>query len=341
MPIDTDDIERNAGLLLHRYEEETDSFQFLSVPRSIHSDCTFITEEHLPKGLEQISISRGQLPSIPKIPQAPLNYIFHSAYCCSTMLARGFELEGLAMSLKEPQILNDMIGWKRRGAQPRDVAAVTDHALAFLARPFAESEAIIIKPSNIVNPLAMVMLAMRPEAKALLLHAPLENYLNSIARKKMWGRLWVRELLVGRIKDQLVVGDMNVEELLGLSDLQIAALGWLSDHRLFEMLASKFGADRVRTLDSETFLADKKSVMQKLSDHFDIPLDNDRIENVLEGPAFTTNSKTGESFSADDRRKIQRDSAALHSEEIEMVAKWAKELAASYNISMKLQLSLV
>ena len=125
----------------------------------------------------------------------PPRFIFHSAYCCSTMLARAFDLPGAAMGYKEPQILNDAVGLRLREGDPRQVAAALDAALWLLARPPARGEVAVIKPSNVVNPLIPAILALRPESRALLLHAPLEAFLGSVARKEIEGRAWVRELM--------------------------------------------------------------------------------------------------------------------------------------------------
>ena len=49
--------------------------------------------------------------------QAPIHFIFHSAFCASTMLVRALDVPGSAMGISEPVILNDMVGWRRRGAE--------------------------------------------------------------------------------------------------------------------------------------------------------------------------------------------------------------------------------
>src|SRR3546814_1863477 len=78
---------------------------------------------------------------------------------------------------------------------------VMDGALAMLARSFAPDEAVIVQPSNIFNPLARGALTLRPEARAILLYAPLRAFLLSVARKGMWCRLWCRELLESYLAD--------------------------------------------------------------------------------------------------------------------------------------------
>ncbi len=111
-------------------------------------------------------------------------------------------------------------------------------ACTLLARPFAAGEAVVVKPSNLVNGFASAMLTLRPEARALLLHAPLRIFLGSVARKGMWGRVWVRDLLVKQIADGTQWPGMGMSEFLALTDLQAAAIGWLAQHAIFARIAA-------------------------------------------------------------------------------------------------------
>eukprot|EP01137_Pigoraptor_chileana_P025078 Opistho-2@94009 len=188
--------------LPHRYDERRDAFHLLQVDRAGRAGIPFLTDEHL-QGRAPRVVDRAQVVAAAPA-AAPVHFIFHSAYCCSTLLARLLDMPGVASTLKEPVFLNDMVGWRHRGGEGRRIAMVLDQGLGLLARPFDAGEAVIIKPSNVVNALIPAMMAMKPDAKALLLYAPLEQYLSSIARKGMWSRLWVRELLVKQLRDGMV-----------------------------------------------------------------------------------------------------------------------------------------
>ncbi len=339
------EILSDASYLAHRYDEANDAFRFLSVPRDVHRQCTFITDEHLPNIEQFKAISNSDLAGASPA-TAPVHFIFHSAYCCSTMLARAFDIEGVSMGLKEPVVLNDMIGWRRRGADPAKQQQVMEQSLALLSRPFGEDRAVIIKPSNICNPLAIEMLRMRPEAKALLLYAPIDGFLKSIAKKEMWGRIWVRDVLIGTLKDGYAVGGFSQDELLQLTDLQVAAIGWLSQHALFAKIIDAIGADRVKTLDSDRFLAQSPATIAALSDLYGLGLDASDIDAVVQGPAFTSHSKLdqvkrGEIFDAKAREQEQREVAKVHGAEIDMVAAWTKAVADSQAIKLDIGSNLL
>lgn len=334
----------DATYLAHRYDEMADAYRLLPVTRETHRQCTFITDEHLPD-IENYSLFRRSEFDGTNINPGPVHFIFHSAYCCSTMLARAFDIEGVSMGLKEPVLLNDMIGWRRRGANPQKWNDVLKRSLDLLSRPFDNDRAVIIKPSNICTPLAIPSLTTKPEAKALLLYAPIESFLKSIAKKDMWGRIWVRDVLIGTRQDGYLVEGFEPDDLLKLTDLQVAAMGWLSQHSAFTAILKKFGPDRVRTLDSDTLLAQSPETIATLSSFFNLDLNDGQLEEILAGPAFTSHSKLdqnqdGKIFDANARQAEQDAVASLHGAEIEMVSKWTDAVAESQGIKMTLNFPL-
>jgi hypothetical protein len=238
------------------------------------------------------------------------------------------------MGLKEPVILNDIIGWRRRGGAGPDMASVLDDTLTLLSRPFARGEAVIVKPSTAVNGLAPAMLALRPEARAILLYAPLRTYLGSIAKKGIDGRLWVRTLLTGMLDDGLIDLGFTTRDHLGQTDLQVAAVGWLAHQKLFAQLVERFGAARIRTLDSAKLMAEPRAALSAMAILFGRPLDREAVDAIIAGPAFNTHSKHGTAFDAVDRSAEHHAAAEMYADEIDKVAQWAEAVGASAGVSL-------
>ena len=316
--------------LAHRYDPGHDAVQFIPVDRERRSAVPFLTDAELSPPAPRI-LARRDLP-LDRVAGAPLHYIFHSAYCCSTLLARALDVPGVATTLKEPQLLNDLVGWRHRGASPDAVRAVLGDALTLLARPFAAREACVVKPSNLVNGLADAMLAMRPDARGILLYAPLPAFLASIARKGMWGRLWVRELLSAQLRDGLIDFGFTPRDHLLHTDLQVAAVGWLAQQALFARLATA-DSDRVRMLDSERLSARPGETLAAIAAHLGLALDSDRIASIV-AAEFTRDAKTGGRFATGQRDSDRATGAALHTEEIEKVAVWAGAVADQAGIAL-------
>jgi len=309
--------------LAHRYDETNDSIQFRLVPREAQRELTFLTDFEIGDAPLAIHPRQDCLAEVRKGDLATPRMIFHSAFCCSTLLARAFDIPGVSFGLKEPQILNDVAGLQMRRADPRQIAAAMDIALLLLARPIDEGEINVIKPSTVVNPLIPLILAMRPELRGVLLHAPLETFLGSVARKEVEGRAWVRELMWKFIlSSQADRFGLSDEDLYRQTDLQVAALGWLTQHALFGDAAAKNA--NLRALDSETLMKRPAQSLYALGKLFDLKFDADLIAN---GRAFKTHSKDRTDYSADRRQEERDRGLELHAREIGMVMKWAEQLA--------------
>jgi hypothetical protein len=323
--------------LAHRYDEAGDSIHFRFVPREAQRSMTFLTDHEIgeaplavhPRADCVAEARRRQWPT-PRL-------IFHSAYCCSTLLARAFDIPGVSFGLKEPQILNDVVGLQLRRVDPRQVAAAMDVALLLLARPLGPGELNVVKPSNLINPLLPLFTAMRTDLRGLFLHAPLETFLGSIARKDIEGRAWVRELMWKLIQlGQAERFGFTDEDLYRQTDLQVGAVGWLAQQAIFAQAAQNHSG--FRTLDSETLMSRPVECLAALGRLFDLTLD---AEAVAKGPAFRTHSKDRSHYSPEQRQQERERGEELHAREIDMVLTWAERMAGHAQIPMHLPASLL
>jgi hypothetical protein len=319
--------------LAHRYDEQQDVVHFIRADRALRRTAPFLTEEHLPSAADPVVVPRRDSVAAAPAP-APIHFILHSAYCCSTLLTNAYDRPGSASSLKEPTILNDLVGWCQRGGEPARIAEALDGALTLLARPFADGEIMVVKPSNVVNGLAPVMLAMRPEAGCVLLHAPLRVFLGSIAAKGLWGRLWVRDLLMKQLQTGLIDLGFQPQDHFLQTDLQVGAVGWLAQQQLFARLAQQY-PDRVRTLESELLLARPEETLAAIDALFRLAPDAEARALTTER-VFARHAKSGGAFSREDRLADQRSAAETHGDEIDKVIAWAETVAATAGIRFDL-----
>jgi hypothetical protein len=335
----TDNIVEDPNWWPHRLDVTRGSIHYIPASRDDHRKAVFLTDEYLkgasrPKAIDLASAAGAGN-------QAPIHFIFHSAFCCSTLLARAFDLPGLSMGYKEPQILNDIVGWRQRGAKPEAVANVMSGVLPVLARSFEPDETVVIKSSNVVNGLAGLMMHLRPNSNAVFIYAPLRDFLGSIARKEMWGRLWVRDLLAKQIKEGLVNLGLQGDDYLKLTDLQAAAVGWLVQQNLFVQLISKYGSKRIKAIDSTALMSNPESAMRNLASLFQVSLTEEGLQDLVHGPVFTRHSKSDDNFDASSREMDRQSGNALHADEIEKVYTWAEAVAKNAGIPLALPITLV
>ena len=324
--------------LAHRYDPDRDTVHFRNVPRATRRRVPFLTDMELRPAGAPVVLERPALHAA--VVSAPLHFIFHSAFCCSTLLANALDQPGIATTLKEPVILNDMVGWLHRGVDAGAIAPALDTALGLLARPFAAGEKVIVKPSNVVNGLIPTMMGLRPDAKCILMQASLPVYLGSIARKEMEGRLWVRDLLAKQLRSGIVNLGFVPEDYLRQTDLQVAAVGWIAQKVLFDGIARRWPT-RVRTLDSDALLARPEEALRAIASLFDLNLLQGLAADIARGGTFSRNAKNGRAYQRDDRVAEQRAAAALHSDELSKVTIWADAVLANAGFARELPNALI
>ncbi len=326
--------QRAPEWLPHRYDPQYDAVHFVSADRALRQRVPFLIDSYLPGSANPHVIRRADALASSSTHAAPVHFIFHSAYCCSSLLANVLDRPGLASTFKEPVILNDLVGWRHRGAAPAQVGEMLDQAMRLLAQPFEVDEAVVIKPSNVVNALAPAMLSLRPDARAILLYAPLDHFLASIAGKGLFGRRWVRDLLMKQLKDGIVDLGISPDEHFLQTDLQVAAVGWLVQHQLFATIAKRW-PDRVRSLDSEVLLDRPRDALTAIGQLFGLKLDEPTVAAMVASDGFTRNAKDGAPYSKADRDAARRSNAGLHADEIEKVFIWSKAVAETAGIDFQ------
>ena len=321
--------------LAHRYDATQDSVHFHVVDRPARRNIPFLTDQYLGLHHEPLIIPRRRLA----LERAPIHFIFHSAYCCSTLLANGLDVEGSATVLKEPVLLNDLVGWRHEGAAPNAVSDMLGTAMSLMARPFQAGEATIVKPSNVVNGLATAIMTLRPDARAIILYAPLEAYLTSIARKGMTGRLWARELFSRQMIDGLVDFGFSPRDHIMHTDIQIAAIGWLAQFRLFAMMAHRW-PDRIRTISSDVLTENPKDSLETALAFFGAKPPTGGVKAIVD-QIFGVNAKDGSAFSAEQRKQDHRQGRNLYGDEVGKVVQWSDLLAKSAGLSDVLPVPLL
>jgi hypothetical protein len=308
-----------------------DAIHFARIPRETHPRQTFLSDEYLRE--IQPAVVVAPLSQVnAAVPSTAPHYIFHSAFCCSTLLTRALDVPGVSMGLNEPQIVNELAA---AALQRRLGEGLLQKVIGLLGRPFSPHERVAIKPSNEVNVLAPALLDHDERSRALFLYAPLPRFLKSVANKGMWGRIWGRRLYASL--SRRVGRDLGLSEAerFELTDMQASALAWLLHHAEAADLLARF-PERVRTLDSETFLARKTEILIALARHFSLDDDDKRWTEVAEGPVFHSHSKEiGRSFDPEESASAGAMMPVVE-EEIAMVAKWADAVANNAGIAIDL-----
>ena len=311
-----------------RFDYRNDRLLFAWIPRDLHERIVFLSD------LRQDATPLRWVPVAAieemQIASGPLHFIQHSGLNGSTLLAHALFQPTVVVTLKEPPILTDLVGFGlASGSQERSKLARGIARL--LARPFDDGQATIIKMSSVGN---LLVDELADESSRLLgLHAPLEAMLTSLTAKGDEGRMGGRRLFVGLKNSQVTEFGFSDDALGRCSDLQLAALAWLAMQRLIVSSFQRFGPSRSRSLDSETLFANPKRSLQAIATHFKVALD---VEQRVEAGILDRHSKTGKPFDLAATLHARARTMETFGGEIRSVVEWAEKIAAGQAIPLSL-----
>lgn len=321
--------------LPHTFDVAGSMLTSVFVPRIRRGDLMFLSDEHFAGQFEKTTYPAPEIAEAAReCTQAPIHFIFHTALCGSTLMVKAFDVPGHAHAVKEPDVLINLANRFIR-SDDRSNRERLGLILRLLARPFEPDEAIVVKPSNIANRLALPILEARPETRAVLLYSDVRSLLRSIVNRGMWGRIWGRRIFHSVIRWTSLDFGYSPEETFVLTDLQALALGWLMQVHHFAEIRRRVG-DRVMLVDSADFLADPAQTLQRISRLFELNLDQCAIDEVVKGPTFARHSKFSErGYGRAERTADHSAAEAAHHEELEMVVKWVETVAAHLNVDLR------
>lgn len=268
-------------------------------------------------GLPAAEIAWSALPAPRERPR--LGLIWHSSFCCSTLIAGLLDQPGRCLALKEPRVLVDLADLRRRGDLAR-TPELTARVLGLLARRFAPDEQILVKPSNGANAL-ILRAAAQADGPILLLHSPCADFVVSVAKAGEPVRAYVRTLMLTLLADQPQGGRIPVAELARLTDLQVAALAWQMQMAALDRAAKALG-DRCRSLDSTLFRSRPQPTLAALGALFGVGLDPASASAALE-----RDSKSGDAFDPGQRAAQARAAVAALGADLDQLVDWSFRVA--------------
>ena len=338
---DIADLLADPAWLPHRIVGGGASVQFVHLSRAEQRALTFLDDRFVGEGVPRAEVPLAAIAGARPDSGAQCHFIFHSAFCCSTLLGRALDIDGLATMLQEPQALVDLASSLPATGGRVQVRAALDKVLALLGRPHLAGETAIVKPGNFANPLIEDMLELRPGAQALLMYVKLPAFLLAIVRRGTANRVWARRMATlyrRHPQFEAIAG----RDLLLLTDLQAAAFVWLQHQAQFARLVRDQPRGRIATLDAGAFLDDPAGTLVAASALFRLDVDEDRAAAIAAGPAFQRHAKRPDK--AFDAAALRREEAAAkfaHGAEIEIALEWAGALAAEAGVPLGLESPLL
>jgi hypothetical protein len=325
--------------LPHRVLDEGSNLELVHASRAKLRTLSFVG-----KGNVKESAVRAEVPVAAILDRSrataseSCHYIFHSAFCCSTLMSRALDIEGVAFVLKEPQALADLAKMMPKSGWPEQQKLALEAVLDLMQRPRLPGEKTIIKAATIADPLIDHLMDMRPQSRALLMYASLPDYLLAIARGRRWE--WAR-VVAASTRDHIEFETPETRDLLYLTDFQTAALLWLQHQAKFARLAREHPT-RVATLRADVFLERRAQVLSAVAKLFGLAIDDDQTNAIVAGPVFRNYAKKQqEGFNESVRRYEDVLLKLAYGPDMERAIEWAAGVAAEASVPLELQAPLI
>jgi hypothetical protein len=348
--VSAEDIVRNPAWHLYDIDLQRKELHFLEVTPQTFGVSAFLdnriaytTGQMHGFGVDAVISAFRQIP-----PQSVgMNFLFHSSFCCSSLLARSLQLENQTLVLREPWVLRRLADTRRtlelqgQAWNPQG-SALIDMALTLLGKTWVGSESVLIKPTNVANNLCIDMLAMRPAARGILLYSDLESFLISNLKKSEETKQKMPALARIFNVDIGYVGLFEHLSIESLGFLQTVVVVWHAQMLAFQRLLASDAGPRLATLDSGLLLKEPEQALAAAAGFLGYALNREQIVEILAGPTWNTHAKDPFSvYGRDMREQESSEIAAKHSAEILYVLRWAEKLFERHPPGLPLSRSLV
>lgn len=254
----------------------------------------------------------------------PGAYLFHTAFCGSTLLARALHAPPGAVALKEPVVLTTLTRMSL-SASPR-TDAVLRRALPLLGRPWTPGGVVLVKPTNLVNRLMPAILAQAPKARAVLLYASLREFLLSCFKKLPQAEIAVRWMA------QALIRDTQLQRRLGLRGdepynlVESCVLTYYAQLELYADVLEADRGDRLRTLDMAEMLAAPAAAVAACARWLSLPAALEGLELRVAAEFARDSKKSARDFDAAQREREKAQMQERYGAVIEQALAWSRDV---------------
>lgn len=202
-------------------------------------------------------------------PQAAV-FIFHTAFCGSTLMSQLLDALYETLPLREPEALGNLLAYLRAPQVPEQHKRATfGPVMQLLARRYEPTQIAIIKANDYCNPMAREILQRDSRAPLLFMYVPLEEFV--VACLRVPARCaWIRQRC-NAVRAMAPQHLPEAQELVLAHDAfsEMAAFYWAYNISLYRQ-AYGVSPERLRCLDFNALLADPLRLVHACARHFDL-----------------------------------------------------------------------
>ena len=251
----------------------------------------------------------------------PTSFLFHTSFCCSTLLARILHVPPSVVALKEPMALRRMADSRLDGV---DIASWAAVVLPLLSRPWANGGRVLIKPTHAALNIAREILAAAPDAPGIVLYGSLEDFLVSNSKKPPDTQAKVPQLVDRALSASSYVQRLPREAFEPRSFHQLVALQWCAQFAVVRELFGSLEGTRLVALRESDLLADLEGVSRRAAAHLKLPLDDAQVSARVRDAGSEHAKAPGVRYGADKRAEEAKLVRSMFGRDIDEALRFAE-----------------
>lgn len=236
------------------------------------------------------------------IPVQRSAFIFHTAFCGSTLMSQALDAVFHTLPIREPELLGNLLMYLRNPANSaEDKNAWYRRVMALLSRRFEARNPAVIKGNDYANPVMLAMIERHADSPMLFMYTPLQEFLAGCLKadnRKQWIAQRYTALRLPIIRQLGLGADFTLDDdAYG----ELAAVYWAYNIALFQQ-AYRAAPASVRSLEFSTMLENPAFAVARCGEWFGLQaIEGVKFEEAL-APLLGVYSKNSNfSYSAAQR----------------------------------------
>ncbi|MBS0213689.1 MAG: hypothetical protein JSR26_11010 [Proteobacteria bacterium] len=308
------------------FDESRGEFLMLPLASDRIADAAFLDQR---LGVDWSAAERlhwREVESSADPPRAAL--LFHTAFCCSTLLARSLQLPPRLVALREPLALSRLATVALKRPSPQ-IEGPLRAALELLARPSTAGGSVLIKPTNQANNLLCRMLEMT-RGRAILLYSSLPEFVISCCKKLPEADRRIRWMAQHLIKDTRLQAALQIPWDHHFHFIEACVLTWYAQIERYTDALAADACDRLRSLDMQALLYEPQAAVAAAANWLQFDIDASVLQaRVL--VEFRRNAKhPHRAFNAALRAQGIKEAMARYADVLGSALTWARDSVAPF-----------
>lgn len=308
----------SAAYPLFAFDPAGDKALVLEFERSDYRRASFLDQRALRSQMGGWEVTRFELEAAleGQVARPSVNWLFHIGHCGSTLVSRLLDLVPGVLGLREPLPLLSL-------AHARADSPWFALTVQLLSRGFADTRAVIVKPTSVVLNVAEPLLEATA-GHACLLWVDLSTWLATLLRDES---LLASTLATETLRLNSVPLTPTPEAITAAERLSRL---WLMEQFRWQRLSAdpRFGS-RLLDLDFADALANPASAIARLAQHYQVDFPPNLMRDIGDSQILARYAKDDHQiFNADTRRRELAAAHALYRADIEAGVAWAERTLA-------------